>query len=198
MLRSSPTSLWRSFFGHVRRLRGNADRISLRRSMRLGGSSIVPATVSTSQPRMTFTVSRAPSPLSNFFTLMGSFFHLSSCPSGGRNTMSMQWKSTRRRRLCRLFPPWASRMKSSTYTSALPRGPLTRCRIRGGPPGVDGDLVEGVGVSATASHRCSGGDQFASIFAFVTSAAASVKAQNVGGDDTHPIGSPRKNSTKGS
>ena len=57
---------------------------------RWGRSSMVPATVSISQPWTTLTVSSAPSHLRSFLTELRSFFHLSSFLLGGQKSSSTQ------------------------------------------------------------------------------------------------------------
>ena len=56
----------------------------------------------------------------------------------------------------------------------------------------------GVGVAATLSCGCGGGAQCAATLASVTSVIDSEAAQKMAGDDTQPVGRPRKNRTRGS
>ena len=47
------------------------------------------------------------------------------------------------------------------------------------------------------SWRCGGGAQLPAIRELATSATVSVAAQKTGGEETHPMGRPRKKRTRG-
>lgn len=120
MLRSSPMSCRQALREH--RVRDWKDVMSsMSRSARCGGNSMVPLTLSTSQPRSTFVVAQHESPLRSFFTLTGSWRGSSPC-SKGRKTRSNEWRRDRRTRFRRARSPCAKPRKSSTKTSMYASG----------------------------------------------------------------------------
>ena len=82
MLQSLLTSFCRSFLEHAWRNRGNESSILVKRVTQWEGSSMVPATVSMSQPSTTLVTFHNLSPFRSFFRKIGSIFHLLSPSSG--------------------------------------------------------------------------------------------------------------------
>ena len=89
--------------------------------------------VSISQPRMTFFLLQAASPLRSFLREMGSFHAISSLSFGRKSSSMAQKSSSMARKRCRVIcclsfaPPWVIPMKSSRYTSTCARAVARAC-----------------------------------------------------------------------